>query len=83
MSPTLHREGGYRNYEPVAGSGQVAATPVALLPVEAVGRAGYRELRKRGVSRDPAWNTSNSVHGPWRISHSTALYPALPELAAR
>lgn len=42
------------------------------------GRAGYRELRKRGVSRDLAWNTSKSAHGPWRISHSPALYLALP-----
>jgi RNA-directed DNA polymerase len=57
------------------------------------GRAGYRELRKRGVSRELAWNTSKSAHGPWRISHSPALYYALPtryfrdlglpELAAR
>ena len=57
------------------------------------GRAGYRELRKRGVSVRLAWNTSKSAHGPWRISHSPALYLALPtryfrdlglpELAAR
>ena len=57
------------------------------------GRAGYRELRKRGVSRQLAWNTAKSAHGPWRISHSPALYQAmpirwfrnlgLPELAAR
>ena len=26
------------------------------------GRAGYRELRKRGVSRDLAWNTCKSHH---------------------
>jgi len=57
------------------------------------GRAGYRELRKRGVSRDLAWNTAKSAHGPWRLSRSPALaytLPArvfrnlgLPELAAR
>jgi group II intron reverse transcriptase/maturase len=57
------------------------------------GRAGYRELRKRGVGRELAWNTCKSAHGPWRISHSPALYLALPtryfrdlglpELAAR
>ena len=57
------------------------------------GRAGYRELRKRGVSRELAWNTAKSAHGPWRLSHSPALYVALPtryfmdlglpELAAR
>jgi len=42
------------------------------------GRAGYRELRKRGVSRDLAWNTCKSHHGPWRLSHSPALAYALP-----
>jgi len=42
------------------------------------GRAGYRELRKRGVSRDLAWNTAKSAHGPWRLSRSPALAFALP-----
>ncbi|MFC3391594.1 hypothetical protein [Aidingimonas halophila] len=42
------------------------------------GRAGYRELRKRGVSRDLAWNTAKSAHGPWRLSRSPALAYALP-----
>jgi hypothetical protein len=42
------------------------------------GGRGYRELRKRGVSRDLAWNTSKSAHGPWRISRSPALSIALP-----
>ena len=42
------------------------------------GGRGYRELRKRGVSRDLAWNTSKSAHGPWRISMSPALSIALP-----
>lgn len=41
------------------------------------GRAGYRELRKRGVSRDLAWNTCKSHHGPWRLSRSPALAYAL------
>lgn len=41
------------------------------------GRAGYRELRKRGVSRDLAWNTCKSHHGPWRLSRSPALACAL------
>jgi hypothetical protein len=41
------------------------------------GRAGYRELRKRGVSRDLAWNTCKSHHGPWRLSRSPALAFAL------
>lgn len=43
------------------------------------GRSGYRQLRKRGVSRFLAWNTAKSAHGPWRISHSPALYQALPK----
>lgn len=57
------------------------------------GRAGYRRLRQLGVSRQLAWNTAKSAHGPWRLSHSPALYYALPtgyfrnlglpELAAR
>ena len=42
------------------------------------GRRGYRELRKRGVERQLAWNTSKSAHGPWRLSGSPALYYALP-----
>ena len=57
------------------------------------GRAGYRELRRRGVSVREAWNTSKSAHGPWRLSKTTALALALtaqyfrslglPSLAAR
>ena len=42
------------------------------------GRRGYRELRLRGVSRERAWNTSKSAHGPWRLSRSPALAIALP-----
>ena len=42
------------------------------------GRGRYRELRRRGVSRDLAWNTVKSAHGPWRISRSPALSYALP-----
>ena len=42
------------------------------------GRAGYRELRKRGVSVREAWNTSKSAHGPWRLSKTPALNLALP-----
>ena len=42
------------------------------------GRAGYRELRKRGVSVREAWNTSKSAHGPWRLSKTLALALALP-----
>ena len=41
------------------------------------GRRGYRELRKRGVERELAWNTCKSAHGPWRLSQSPALYRAL------
>lgn len=42
------------------------------------GRSGYRQLRKRGISRQLAWNTSKSAHGPWRLSHSPALSMTLP-----
>ena len=42
------------------------------------GRRGYRELRQRGISRELAWNTSKSAHGPWRLSQSPALTMALP-----
>lgn len=42
------------------------------------GPAGYRELRKRGVSVREAWNTSESAHGPWRLSRTPALTIALP-----
>jgi group II intron reverse transcriptase/maturase len=42
------------------------------------GRAGYRELRRRGVSRQEAWNTAKSAHGPWRLSKTPALALALP-----
>lgn len=42
------------------------------------GRAGYRELRRRGVSVREAWNTSKSAYGPWRLSKTPALALALP-----
>lgn len=42
------------------------------------GRAGYRNLRRRGVGQYLAWNTSKSAHGPWRLSNSPALAKALP-----
>jgi RNA-directed DNA polymerase len=42
------------------------------------GRTRYRELRKRGVSRDLAARTAGSPHGPWRIAKSPALSIALP-----
>jgi len=41
------------------------------------GSAGYRELRRRGVSVREAWNTSKSAHGPWRLSQTPALTLAL------
>jgi len=41
------------------------------------GRRGYRELRRLGVSRDLAWNTVKSAHGPWRLSRSPGLAFAL------
>ena len=42
------------------------------------GSAGYRELRKRGVSVREAWNTGKSAHGPGRLSRTPALNLALP-----
>lgn len=42
------------------------------------GKAGYRQLRKRGISVHEAWNTSKSAHGPWRLSATPALSLALP-----
>ena len=42
------------------------------------GPSGYRKLRRLGIKRDLAWNTSKSAHGPWRLSQSPALYFALP-----
>jgi RNA-directed DNA polymerase len=41
-------------------------------------RSGYRQLRKLGVSRELAWNTAKSAHGPWRLSKSPGLSIALP-----
>lgn len=41
------------------------------------GRSGYRRLRSLGVSRNLAWNTCKSAHGPWRLSRSPALAFAL------
>jgi len=43
------------------------------------GGRGYRELRKRGVGRQLAWNTVKSAHGPWRLRQSPALAIALPQ----
>jgi RNA-directed DNA polymerase len=43
------------------------------------GRKRYRELRKRGVGRQSAWNTVKSAHGPWRLSQGPALVIALPQ----
>lgn len=42
------------------------------------GTRGYRALRELGVSRELAWNTAKSAHGPWRLSRSPALTIALP-----
>lgn len=42
------------------------------------GRSGYRQLRRRGVSVREAWHTSQSAHGPWRLSQTPALSRALP-----
>ena len=42
------------------------------------GRTRFRELRKRGVSKDLGAPTAGSAHGPWRIANSPALSLALP-----
>ncbi|MDY6948307.1 MAG: reverse transcriptase domain-containing protein [Pseudomonadota bacterium] len=42
------------------------------------GSRGYRALRALGVSRELAWNTAKSAHGPWRLSRSPALTYAMP-----
>ena len=41
-------------------------------------RRRYRQRRRRGVSRDLAWNTGKSAPGPGRISRRPALAIALP-----
>ena len=43
------------------------------------GRKRYRQLRKRGGSRQLAWNTVTSAHGPWRLSQRSALALALAQ----
>jgi len=52
--------------------------PLRCHPWKQWGRAGYRELPKRGVSVRQAWHTSKSAHGPWRVSQTPALSIALP-----
>jgi RNA-directed DNA polymerase len=37
------------------------------------GNYRFHKLVARGVSRDLAWNTAKSAHGPWRLSRSPAL----------
>src|SRR5262249_29332858 len=44
------------------------------------GRTRFRELRKRGISRNLAAKTAGSPHGPWRVANSTALHVALPNV---
>jgi RNA-directed DNA polymerase len=42
------------------------------------GRRGSREVRRRGISRELAWHTAKSAHGPWRRRQSLGLSIALP-----
>src|ERR1700738_5254336 len=42
------------------------------------GPARFAELRRRGVGRDLAAQTTGSPHGPWRLPNSPALSIALP-----
>lgn len=57
---------------------QMAARKLRCYIWKQWGGSGYRELRKRGVSVQEAWNTSKSAHGPWRLSKTPALSLALP-----
>ena len=41
------------------------------------GRTRFKELRKRGVSKDLAAQTAGSAHGPWHLANSPALAIAL------
>src|ERR1700739_3553170 len=47
------------------------------------GNTRFAELRRRGVGRDLAATTAGSPHGPWRLSHSPALSPPLPNAHLR
>ena len=42
------------------------------------GRRRFKELRKRGISKDLAAQTAGSAHGPWRLAKSPALHVAVP-----
>ena len=42
------------------------------------GTVRFRELVKRGVTRDRAAMTAGSAHGPWHLSRSQSLSAALP-----
>ena|SRR2546428_705504 len=82
VSPSL---GGWRNY---LGFCQARSSLTELeawigrrfrgLPWKQGGRRRYRELRKRGVSRELAWHTPKAAHGPGRLSRRPALSLALP-----
>jgi RNA-directed DNA polymerase len=37
------------------------------------GRTRFRELRRRGISKNLAAQSAGSAHGPWRLSRSPAL----------
>ncbi len=47
------------------------------------GRTRFRELRKRGVSKDLAAQTAGSPHGPWRLANSPALDHCFAECLLR
>ncbi len=42
------------------------------------GPVRFAELRKRGVGKDLAAQTTGSAHGPWRLADSPGLHIALP-----
>ena len=50
----------------------------ALRACKPEGRRRYRELRRRGISRELGWKTVRSAQGPWRLRRR----PARPALAS-
>jgi hypothetical protein len=64
--------------QPFADNGSITGFAYGYYQWKQWGRAGYRELRRCGVSVREAWNTSKSAHGPWRLSKTPALTLALP-----
>jgi hypothetical protein len=64
----------------VGQPGGVGPAQAAVGDLEAVeaGKVRFAELRKRGVGKDLAAQTTGSAHSPWRLANSPALAIALP-----